>query len=312
MTAAVRNAVRNAARFAGALMLALVAVPPSATANDTKAVPTFSKDVLPVLQRSCQKCHRPGTAAPMSLLTYQEVRPWVRAITTRVSLRQMPPWHIDRSIGEYLDDPSLSDEEIALIVRWVDGGAPQGNPAEAPPPLQFTPLDQWVNGEPDLMVEMQKGFTIPADGPDFTPDETVDPGIAEDRYVKWVQIIPTAHCCVHHSHVCVEPPEGTDTEGLGLGMGSNTAREIDLIEYAAGNDADIFAEGTVKMIPAGSKFRFSSHDHPYGKETYDKQKVGIKFYPKGYKPKYVVTSHRIRTGAGNDWTLNREKVEDLL
>jgi hypothetical protein len=159
---------------------------------------------------------------------------------------------------------------------------------------------------------MQKGFRIPASGPDFTPDEIVDPKLTEDRYVKWVQLIPSAHCCVHHSHVYVSTPEGASREGLGLGMGSNTANEVDLIEYAAGNDADLFADGTAKLIRAGSQFRFSSHYHPYGEEAYDKQKVGIKFYPKGYMPKYVVTSHRIRTGVGNDWALNRERVEDLL
>jgi hypothetical protein len=107
-------------------------------------------------------------------------------------------------------------------------------------------------------------------------------------------------------------PEGADREGLRLGMGSNTASEVDLIEYAAGNDADIYAEGTAKLIRAGSLFRFSSHYHPYGEKAYDKQKIGIKFYPKGYVPKYIVTSHRIRTGVGYDWTLNRERVEDLI
>jgi hypothetical protein len=301
-------------RLVGALALATVAglLPPASAAAQNEAGPTFSKDVLPILQRSCQRCHRPDTAAPMSLLTYQEVRPWVRSIKARVASRQMPPWHIDRSIGEYLDDPSLSDQEIDTIVKWIDNGAPQGNPAAAPPPLTFKPVDEWVFGEPDLVVEMKKGFTIPATGADFTPSEVVDPGIAEDRYVKWIQIIPTAHCCVHHSHVYAAPPEGADREGLGLGMGSNTENEVDLIEYAAGNDADIFAEGTAKLIKAGSMFRFSPHYHPYGKEVHDRQKVGIKFYPKGYVPKYVVTSHRIRTGVGNDWALNREKVEEAI
>jgi hypothetical protein len=300
----------GAALLAGLLMPGTAATPSA----QTQAQPnlTFTRDVLPILQRSCQKCHRPDTAAPMSLLTYQEVRPWVRAIRQRVSTRQMPPWHIDRSIGEYADDPSLSDAEISTIVSWIDNGAPQGNPADAPPAIKFTALDEWVLGEPDLVVQMEKGFKIPATGPDFTPDEVVDPKVTEDRYVKWVQIIPTAHCCVHHSHVYVEPPDGANLDGLGLGQGSNTADEIDLIEYAAGNDVDVFADGTAKMIPAGSQFRFSSHYHPYGEETYDRQKVGIKFYPKGYKPKYVVTSHRIRTGLGNDWTYNRERVEDLI
>ena len=311
----------HVAKPIGAFGLALVMcvlVPTASSSQERKQeqthtqTPTFSKDVLPIMQRSCQNCHRPDTAAPMSFLTYQEVRPWAKSIKLRVATRQMPPWHIDRSIGEYLDDPSLTDEEIATISRWVDGGAPQGNPADAPPPLKFTPADEWINGEPDLVVQMQKGFTIPATGPDFLPSEVVDPRLTEDRYVKWIQIIPTAHCCVHHSHVYASTPDGASTEGLGLGMGSNTENEVDLIEYAAGNDADIFAEGTAKLIKAGSLFRFAPHYHPYGKETYDRQKVGIKFYPKGYKPKYVVTSHRIRTGVGNDWALNREKVEDVI
>src|SRR3954462_1667113 len=96
-----------------------------AVSNVAASAPTFSKDVVPILQRSCQKCHRPGTAAPMSLLTYQEARPWARSIKARVTSRQMPPWHIDRSIGEYADDPSLSDREIATIAAWIAGGATQ-------------------------------------------------------------------------------------------------------------------------------------------------------------------------------------------
>jgi hypothetical protein len=296
----------------GLLILGGLPATHSAGAQAPSTTVTFAKDVLPILQRSCQKCHRPNAAAPMSLLTYQEVRPWVRAIKQRVSARQMPPWHLDRSIGEYLDDPSLSDKEIATIVEWVDKGAPQGNPADGPKPLEFKPADEWVMGEPDLVVQMEKGFTIPATGPDFLPSEVVDPKITEDRYVKWIQIIPTAHCCVHHSHVYAAAPEGSDLKGLGLGMGSNTANEVDLIEYAAGNDADIFADGTAKLIKAGSLFRFAPHYHPYGEEIVDKQKVGIKFYPKGYKPEYVVTSHRIRTDVGNMWALNREKVEDVI
>ena len=95
--------------------------------------PTFTKDVLPIMQRSCQSCHRPGTPAPMSLMTFAEVRPWARSIKTKVTTREMPPWHIDRSIGEYANDPSLSDAEVATIAKWVDSGAPEGNRADAPP-----------------------------------------------------------------------------------------------------------------------------------------------------------------------------------
>ena len=274
--------------------------------------PTFTKDVLPILQRSCQNCHRPGTPAPMALINYQDARPWARAIKQKVTSREMPPWHIDRSIGEYLEDPSLSDREVALIAAWVDGGAPEGRAADAPPARVFPKNTEWTYGEPDLIVRMAKGFKIPAEGADFIPEEVVDPGLTEDRYVKWVQIIPDAFRAVHHSHVYVDLPEGTDPEGLGLGMGSNVGNSMDLIEYGAGNDADIFPDGTTKVLKKGSLFRFEAHYHPYGEETFDRQRVGIKFYPRGVVPKYAVTSHRIRTGVGNDWVLNRERIEDLL
>jgi len=278
----------------------------------TAGTPTFTRDILPILQKSCQDCHHAGTSAPMSLMTYAEVRPWARSIKQRTARREMPPWHIDRSVGEYSPDPSLSDEQIARIGAWVDGGAPQGLAADAPPPRTFAAGSEWTYGEPDLIVRMEQGFEIPAQGPDFIPEEVVDPRLTEDRYVKWVQIIPDAVKAVHHAHVYVDLPEGTDTSGLGLGMGSNVGTSMDLIEYGAGNDADIFPDGTSKILKQGAMFRFEGHCHPYGERAFDRMRVGIKFYPKGVVPKYVVTSHRIRTGVGNDWVLNRERIEDLL
>src|SRR5688572_6104562 len=196
--------------------------------TQSPAAPTFTKDVLPILQRSCQNCHRPGTPAPMSLLTYADVRPWARSMKTKVTNREMPPWHIDRSIGEYANDVSLSDQEVATIAAWVDRGAPEGNRADAPPAKVFPPSTEWTYGEPDLVVRMAKGFKIPASGPDFIPEEHVDPGLTEDRYVKWVQIIPDAWRAVHHAHVYVDLPEGVDREGLGLNMGSNVGNSMDL------------------------------------------------------------------------------------
>ncbi len=119
---------------------------------------TFTKDVAPILRRSCQNCHRPGSIAPMSLLTYQDARPWARSIREKVVLRRMPPWHIDRNIGitKFKDDPSLTDAEIATISKWVDQGALEGDPADMPPPRQFGDVDQWHIGKPDLVVSMPK------------------------------------------------------------------------------------------------------------------------------------------------------------
>src|SRR6185503_2929000 len=127
-------------RTGGLALFVAGAMTPSAYAQAPAQV-TFTKDVAPILQRSCQSCHRPGSVAPMSLITYEEVRPWAKAIKHRTGLGGkpdvMPPWYIDKTIGiqQYKNDMSLSEDEIATIARWVDGGAPQGNPADMPPPL---------------------------------------------------------------------------------------------------------------------------------------------------------------------------------
>ena len=294
-------------KLVGVLTLALVAtaVAPAAAGGNAEEDATFTRDVLPILQRSCQQCHRPGTAAPMSLLTYEEARPWARAIKDRVVQRQMPPWHLDRRIGDYLDDPSLSDAEIATIARWADAGAARGNPKDAPPPIELASLDEWAFGEPDLVVSMKEGFLIPAEGADFYPSEIVDSGLTEDRYMKWVQVLTTAPCCLHHEHVYAfvgggDPEQDDDVE------------TTHVTEYVMGNNGDYFPDGTGKLVRAGSQFRFTPHYHPWGEEVRDISTVGIKFYPKGVVPELEVTSHRIRTGIGDDWMLNREKVEDLL
>src|SRR5258708_37833267 len=137
---------------------------------------TFTKDVAPILQQHCQVCHRPGAIAPMSLLTYDDARPWARAIKEKVVKREMPPWYIDRNIGitEFKDDPSLTDAEIATISKWVDAGALMGNPTDMPKPRQFNDLDQWHIGKPDHIVTMKKPYILPAHGPDNIVNILVD------------------------------------------------------------------------------------------------------------------------------------------
>src|SRR5262245_42862504 len=156
---------------------------------------TFTKDIEPILQRSCQGCHRPDSLAPMSLLTYEEVRPWAKAIKYRTSLvgrmGVMPPWFIDKHIGiqAYKNDISLSEKEIASIAAWVDVGAPAGKESDAPPAATFSEgRDTWAIGEPDLVVD-SKPITMKAGAPDWWGSLPPIPmGLNEDRYVAAVQI----------------------------------------------------------------------------------------------------------------------------
>jgi hypothetical protein len=132
---------------------------------------TFSKDIAPILQRSCQQCHRPGGVAPMPLITYEQVRPWARAIKTRTGLGPragvMPPWFVEKDLGiqKFKNDISPTEAELARIAEWVDSGAPQGDPAHLPKPLDFDISNKWTIGEPDLVLRGPDG-TVPAIGPD--------------------------------------------------------------------------------------------------------------------------------------------------
>src|SRR6187549_3253218 len=174
---------------------------PQAQAPAVKAV-TFSKDVAPILQKACQNCHRPGSIAPMALLSYEDARPWARSIRDRVERRQMPPWHVDKTVGirRFKDDPSLSDQEIATITAWVDGGAPRGSVSDMPAPPTFPDDEAWHIGTPDLIVEIPKPHVVPAAGGDLWIDYIADSGMTEDRYLQAVEAKPGpgARAVVHH------------------------------------------------------------------------------------------------------------------
>ena len=244
---------------------------------------TFSKDVAPIFERSCQNCHRDGSIAPMSLITYQDSRPWARSIKEKVVRKQMPPWHIDRNVGisKFKDDPSLSDEEIAIISKWVDQGSPEGNAADMPAPRVFSDLDKWHIGKPDLIVSMPKPYKLKATGQDEYYDIDVDPGFKEDMYVSAIETKPdSGFKVVHHADTnLIEDPED-DPIGLFLN------------EYAVGKNADIFPQEAGRLIKAGSKLHFNLHLHPDGIETPVSVSVGFKLFPKGVTPKYVAfTQH---------------------
>jgi hypothetical protein len=263
----------------------------SAASRTTQALPpsqpTFAKDVAPIFQRSCQTCHHQGTSAPMSLVTYEEVRPWAKSIRQRVANREMPPWHLDKTVGirHYKNDRSLSDDEIATVVRWADHGAPLGNPADLPPALAFRPESDWFIGEPDLKVTTPNDFVMYANGPDWWIDQYADVVIPEDRWIKAMEIKPSNPKIVHHVVIYViEPdaPEGTPEGG------------VQLHEYAVGKYGDIYGENTGRLLKKGTRLRYDMHYFAVGSEQHNTTTMAFKFYPKGVVPKYQVRSQAIR------------------
>jgi hypothetical protein len=248
-------------------------------ADDAKTSVTFAKDVAPIFQKNCQVCHRAGTNAPMSLVSYQEVRPWARAIRERVAARDMPPWHLDKTVGiqKFTNDRSLSDEQIATIVSWVDAGAPLGDPKDLPPPVEFADEDQWFIGKPDLIVMLPKEHVQPANGSDWWGNLVADSGLTEDRYIKAVQVRPSkeGRRISHHIILTLVNDSNTPMEGGSF-----------LAEYAVGKYGEVYPEGTGKLMKAGSQISFGLHYFSAGEEIRDRTAVGLVFYPKGYVPKH--------------------------
>ena len=261
-----------------------LAVPAITAAQEDTAEVTFTKDVAPILQRSCQDCHRTGSIAPMSLLTYEETRPWARSIREKVTSRSMPPWYIDKNIGiqDFKYDYSLSDDEISTISRWVDNGAPRGNPTDMPPTRQFRNIAEWKIGEPDWVVEIPEPFVVSAEAPNWWGDLISDSGLTEDRWVKAVETKPSLEGfpVVHHAVTSMEDPDSEEGDYNFLN------------EYALGKNGDIFPDGTGRLIKAGAKIKFNMHYAAIGVETTDRTRVGIQFYPKGVVPeRKLISAH---------------------
>ena len=258
---------------------------------------TFAKDVAPILQRSCQTCHREGAIAPMSLLTYEETRPWARAIKDKVQTRTMPPWYIDKNIGVqgFRYDRSLSDAEIETIVTWVDTGAPRGNPADLPPAVEFADRDIWHIGEPDWIVPIPEPFVVPADGANWWGDLFSDSGLTEDRWIKAVETKPSAEGfpVVHHAVTRLQETADADEGDF-------------LNEYAQGKNGDAFPPGTGRLVKAGSTIRFNMHYASIGEERTDRTSVGLQFYPKDEEPEHELFSR----GLGWNFDLDIPPGED--
>src|SRR5712691_8510199 len=262
---------------------------------------TFSKDVAPILQAKCQECHQPNSIAPMSLITFQEARPWARSIKERVATRQMPPWHIDPSVGvqKFKNDMSLTDEQVNTIVRWVDAGAPQGDPKDMPPPKPLVTDNEWKGvrdgfGPPDLVVKSSE-YTMAAEHQDVWYRPMSDIPITEPRWVKMVEIRPTnlkSRKIIHHSIaylVLNNDPEAVNTGTANgpdrFGGDDLVNRRPQLMEWAIGKGYDLFRPGTGKLIVPGEKIAWDQHIHAVGEEVTGGSEIGIWLYKKGEEPK---------------------------
>ncbi len=301
-----RSIKRWQSAAAGVLALgSLLAISASAVAADAAKPVTFSKDVAPIFQAKCQECHQPNSIAPMSLITFQEARPWARAIKERVATRQMPPWHIDPSVGvqKFKNDMSLSDEQVDTIVRWVDAGAPQGDPKDLPAPRPLVTDNEWKGvrdgyGPPDIVVKSSE-YNMPAQHQDVWYRPMADLPITEPRWARMVEIRPLslkARKTIHHSIaylVLNNDPEAVNT-GTANGPGPDRRGNADddlvnrrpqLMEWAIGKGYDLFRPGTGKLLLPGEKIAWDQHIHAVGEEIASGSEIGIWLYKKGEEPK---------------------------
>jgi hypothetical protein len=280
---------------------AVLAIAAPVFAADAPRPVTFAKDVAPIFQAKCQECHQPNSIAPMSLITYQDARPWARAIKERVATRQMPPWHIDPSVGvqKFKNDMSLSDEQVDTIVRWVDAGSPQGDPKDMPPPKALVTDNEWQGvrdgfGPPDLVVKSSE-YTMPAEHQDVWYRPMSDIPLTEPRWVKMVEIRPTnlkARKIIHHSIaylVLNNDPEAVNTGTANgpdrFGGDDLVNRRPQLMEWAIGKGYDLFRPGTGKLLVPGEKISWDQHIHAVGEEITGGSEVGVWLYKKGEEPK---------------------------
>jgi hypothetical protein len=282
----------------------------TAATSDTAPPPpgktTFYKDVLPILQNNCQSCHRSGEVAPMSLMTYDETRPFAIAIKLAVLTQKMPPWYADPHYGHFSNERKLTPQEIRTLVTWVDGGAQPGNAKDAPPPAKF--VDGWNIGKPDRVIEMPAEFHVPSEGTVDYQYVVIPGGFTQDTWVTAAEVRPGNRAVVHHVIAFVRPPdspwmkeakageffvpkkeanpEGGPRQG-GQGQqqgeqaqqrparrGNITDNEL-LVGYAPGLQALQLNPGEAKLIKAGSDIVLQLHYTANGTAGIDKTRIGL-------------------------------------
>jgi len=319
-------------RLGTGLLVAGVAVLSPFAVKAQQAAPardvTFTKDVAPILQRSCENCHRPDGVAPMSLVSYEDVRPWARAIKQRTSIGPragvMPPWYVEKNIGiqQFHNDPSLSDEEIALLGKWADSGAPRGNPADMPPAKVYADRNAWAIGTPDLIVKTQE-ILVKGSAPDWWGEiPSVPTGLTEDRYVAALEIkevndVDTSKAAGNRATVggrfvfhhmiwrtqVLDPNKDNSQDPLSFILDEEA---VNWPVHEVGRNADFFDPKSARLLKAGSSIVSDSiHLHANGRDTKAHLEIGFKLMPKDYKPTYK----RAVFGLGNGVDIDIKAME---
>ena len=259
------------------------------------AAPTFSKDVAPILNKNCVSCHREGEIAPMSLLTYEQARPWAKSIREKVSRGLMPPWHADAPHGVFLNDRRLTEAEKQTLIAWADAGAPAGNPKDLPPAPKFA--EGWEIGKPDVVLAMTKPYTVPANGTIAYQYFMIPTNFTEDKWVQAIEVKPGARSVVHHILVFSKPPQNSpdakpsDAFVQALPKMPAFKRPDGSVEAttfagapgaliattAPGTNAMVYAPGDAMKVPAGSTLILQVHYTANGKGETDQSSVGMIF-----------------------------------
>jgi hypothetical protein len=269
------------------------------------ASPTFTKNIAAIFQEKCEACHRPDSIAPMSLVTYEETRPWARSIRDRVMTRQMPPWHISKTVGiqHFKNDRSLSDEQIDTIVRWVDQGAPKGDPRDMPPPRVWPSEQGWNfaklfnQTEPDLVIRSTP-YEMKARANDAWWKPQVPTGLTEARWVRAIEIRPgtvKGRKITHHAIARLQQEEGQP--GIqDADQGDAFRNAGTFMEWAVGKQGEVMRPNSGKLMLPGSRIIWDIHYSAAGEDITDVVELGIYFYPKGQEPKFRQTLHLMGSG----------------
>jgi hypothetical protein len=283
-------------RTPGAALLLLAALCPIAASADSGgrtaaqshpsgvAAPTYSSRIAAILRSKCESCHRPGQVAPFPLQTYAQARAWAKDIRTAVMNRQMPPWKPVSGYGEFRDAPAmaLTESQRTALLAWCDNGAPLGDPKRIPPPLHIS--DDWKLGQPDMVLQVDRPFHVPAEGEDVYRNFALKPNFSEDRYLSAIEVKPGARSAVHHILVFCDPKADSDryqnrwNDGQpGYGGITGINRTSMLGGWAPGNEPPVMPEGAALKIPKGANIVLQIHYHLNGKEAWDRTAVGLHF-----------------------------------